>query len=244
MYKDTAFISGSSRGIGKAAALLFAQNGYNVIINACKSRGELINVRDEIINTGGSCHMALGDVSDYETCKRLFKEAEGVFPAPGIVINNAGISEWGLFTDMSPEKWRRLLDVNINSVLNCTHLALPEMIRKKHGSIVNISSVWGVSGASCEAVYSASKGAVNSFTRAMAKEAGPSGVRINAIACGAIDTQMNSCFSPEEKADIAAQIPLMRFGEPAEVARLCLFLCEEGASFLNGQIINLDGGMI
>ncbi|MEA4815864.1 MAG: SDR family oxidoreductase [Lachnospiraceae bacterium] len=244
MGNNTVFISGSSRGIGKAIALLFAEKGYNVIINASKSKEELIETQNEIKNKGGSCHCTLCDVSDYEACKRMFEEIKLVYPMPGIIINNAGISEWGLFTDMSPHKWQRLLNVNINSVLNCTHIALPEMVKNKSGIIVNISSIWGETGASCEAVYSASKGAINSFTKSMAKELGPSGIRVNAIACGVIDTKMNSSFDKSEKAALAEEIPLMRFGTPEEVAKLAFFLATEDSSFLNGQVITLDGGMI
>ena len=160
------------------------------------------------------------------------------------MVNNAGISHMGLFTDTTPELWDKMINVNIRSVLNCTHLAVPKMVSKKEGVILNISSIWGNRGASCEALYSATKGAVNAFTKAMAKELGPSGIRVNAIAPGVIDTKMNAWLSPEEKEILTDDISLMRFGTVEEVANFAVFLAGDEASFLNGQIITLDGGMI
>ena len=160
-----------------------------------------------------------------------------------VLVNNAGIAHVGLFQDMTPGEWRNVLGTNLDSVYNCCHAVLPGMILRHSGRIINISSVWGVSGASCEVAYSASKGGMNALTRALAKELAPSGIAVNAIACGAIDTDMNSCFTDEEKADIAAEIPAGRFGRPEEVADLALSLAE-GTDYLTGQVINLDGGWI
>ena len=234
----TAVITGSSRGIGKAIAEEFAKNGYHVILNASKSVDELNEAYEEFLSKGYSCEAVLADVSDYEECKKLF------IKAPDILVNNAGISHIGLFTDMTPESWKHLIDVNLMSAFNCSHIALKTMIRNHCGNIINISSIWGERGASCEVVYSASKGGINSFTKALAKEVGLSGIRVNAISCGVIDTKMNACFDEEEKAALCDEISLARFGKAEEIAKLAYFLAEDDKSgYINGQIITADGGM-
>lgn len=232
-------ITGSSRGIGKAIAFAFAKEGCEIILNASKSGYEMENTADEITESGGICRTFMADVSDYSQCEDMFETIGNI----DILINNAGISYLGLFSDMKPSDWERVMNVNINSVFNCTHLAIPHMVREKRGIIINISSMWGDKGASCEAVYSASKGAVNSFTKAMAKELGPSGIRVNAISCGVIDTKMNAWLSDEERAELADEISLMRFGNSSEVADLAVFLASEKSEFINGQVITIDGGM-
>lgn len=234
----TAVITGSSRGIGKAIAEEFAKNGYHVILNASKSADELNDAYEEFLSKGYSCEAVLADVSDYEECKKLF------IKAPDVLVNNAGISHIGLFTDMTPESFKHLIDVNLMSAFNCSHIALKTMIRNHCGNIINISSIWGERGASCEVVYSASKGGINSFTKALAKEVGLSGIRVNAISCGVIDTKMNACFEDEEKAALCDEISLARFGKAEEIAKLAYFLAEDDKSgYINGQIITADGGM-
>ena len=234
----TAVITGSSRGIGKAIAEEFAKNGYHVILNASKSADELNEAYEEFLSKGYSCEAVLADVSDYEECKKLF------IKAPDVLVNNAGISHIGLFTDMTPESWKHLIDVNLMSASNCSHIALKTMIRNHCGNIINISSIWGERGASCEVVYSASKGGINSFTKALAKEVGLSGIRVNAISCGVIDTKMDACFDEEEKAALCDEISLARFGKAEEIAKLAYFLAEDDKSgYINGQIITADGGM-
>lgn len=239
----TVFITGSSRGIGQAIAFAFAKAGCNIILNASQSKESLFAMEKTLKQNNVPVLALLGDVSEYDTCKKMFHAIEETFGNVDILINNAGISHIGLFTDMAPHEWQRLMSVNLNSVFNCTHLAVPAMVRNKMGSIINISSMWGEIGASCEAVYSASKGGVNSFTRAMAKELGPAGIRVNAIACGVIETQMNACFDEQERQALTEEIPLMRFGTVEEAANLALFLADEGSSYLTGQVISLDGGM-
>ena len=234
----TAVITGSSRGIGKAIAEEFAKNGYHVILNASKSADELNDAYEEFLSKGYSCEAVLADVSEYEECKKLF------IKAPDVLVNNAGISHIGLFTDMTPESWKHLIDVNLMSAFNCSHIALKTMIRNHCGNIINISSIWGERGASCEVVYSASKGGINSFTKALAKEVGLSGIRVNAISCGVIDTKMNACFDEEEKAALCDEISLARFGKAEEIAKLAYFLAEDDKSgYINGQIITAYGGM-
>lgn len=239
----TVFITGSSRGIGQAIAFAFAKAGCNIVLNASKNKESLLAMEKLLTQENVPVLALLGDASDYDTCKKMFQTIEATFGYVDILVNNAGVSHIGLFTDMSPQEWQRLISVNLYSVFNCSHLSIPPMVRKKGGSIINISSMWGEFGASCEAVYSASKAGVNSFTKAMAKELGPSGVRVNAIACGVIETQMNASFDEEERKALSDEIPLMRFGTPEEVAKLVVFLANEDSSYLTGQIINLDGGM-
>ena len=232
-------ITGSSICIGKEISFAFAKEGCEVILNASKSGYEMENTADEITESGGICRTFMADVSDYSQCEDMFETIGNI----DILINNAGISYLGLFSDMKPSDWERVMNENKNSVFNCTHLAIPHMVREKRGIIINISSMWGDKGASCEAVYSASKGAVNSFTKAMAKELGPSGIRVNAISCGVTDTKMNAWLSDEERAELAVEISLMRFGNSSEVADLAVFLASEKSEFINGQVITIDGGM-
>ena len=228
--KRRVLVTGASRGIGLAIAQEFAAAGDEVFTNA---RNKAI-VKDKSSNVDFPA-----DMGNYEDAASVFKKIGPL----DVLVNNAGVAHFGLFTDMQPQEWDKLLRNNLHSVLNCTHLAAPAMVTAKRGVIINISSIWGSVGASCEAVYAAAKGAVNAFTRSMAKELGPSGVRVNAVACGAIDTQMNARLSAAERAAFAEGIALMRFGTPQEVAKLVYFLASEAASYVNGQIIGLDGGL-
>lgn len=244
MAKKTVLVTGSSRGIGKAIATLFGKNGYTVVLNGSKDVQALQNTKKELIEQGIDCIAILADVSIYEQCKMLFCEIEKTYGGVDVLINNAGIAHIGLFSDMTPEQWKKVLSVNLESVLHCTHIALKYMLHCHRGNIINISSMWGQRGASCEAVYSASKGGVDAFTKAMAKELGPSGIRVNAISCGVIDTDMNQCFDEQEKQMMIEEISLMRMGKAEEVAKLALFLAEDSASFITGQIVVIDGGMV
>ena len=238
----TIFITGSSRGIGKAIAKKFLSQHWNVIINADKSEEELAGTVEELKQIRPNVLAMLGDVSQYEEAKQIFTRIEEQLGSIDVLVNNAGLSYVGLFNTMEPGLWRRLMDVNVLSMMNCTHLALKDMVRRHSGNVVNISSIWGTLGASCEVVYSASKGAVNSFTKALAKELGPSGVRVNAISCGAIETKMNEWLTDEEKDSFLEEIPLARFGRPEEVAELVYYIVSDNASYITGQIIGLDGG--
>ena len=239
----TVLVTGSSRGIGKAIAVAFGRAGARVVLNASRSKDQLEETKKEMEEMGVSCMAVLADVSDYNACKDMFLQIQDAFGPVDILVNNAGISHIGLFTDMTPEQWQHVLNVNLGSVLNCTHLAVPAMVHNKTGVILNISSMWGEAGASCEAVYSASKGGINAFTKAMAKELGPSGIRVNAIACGAIDTEMNHFLDDEELIGLIEEIPAGRLGQAEEVADLAYHLGYK-ESYLTGQVIGLDGGWI
>lgn len=238
----TVLITGASRGIGRAIACAFAKEGHRLIINCSKSENELYALQKELSASYHADVLAsIGDISDYSYVVQLFEAAAARFGGVDIVINNAGISHIGLLSDMSIEEWNHILNTNLTSVFSTCKLAIPHMVRQKSGKIINISSVWGNVGASCEVAYSACKGGINSFTRALAKELAPSNIQVNAIACGVIDTQMNACFSEEERAALADEIPAGRFGTPEEVAALAVQLCT-GNNYLTGQIITLDGG--
>ena len=242
----TVFITGASRGIGKAIAARFAQSGYNVAINATGTNTTLAETEVELAKTYPQAQIAAfaGDMSDYTVTTHVINEVTHRFGEPDIVINNAGLSITGLFADTKPEDWQRLINININAMLNTSHLSAQFMTRRHSGVILNISSIWGVTGASCEAVYSMTKGAVNAFTRALGKELGPSGIRVNAIACGMIDTTMNAHLADEDKAAFIEDIPLCRIGTPAEIAETAFFLASEAASYINAQVIVADGGLL
>ena len=242
----TVLVTGSSRGIGKAIAKIFLENNFRVCINSHKNLFELEETLQEFENKFSKKKiMAVqADVSKYEKCLFLFDEIQKKFSDVDILINNAGISYFGLFNLMKESEWKNILDVNLNSVINCSHIAIQSMIKKKSGVIINISSVWGKVGASCETIYSTSKGAVNLFTKSLAKELAPENIKINAIACGMIDTKMNNIFDDEEKKNIKMQIPMDCFGNVDDVANLTFFLASDKSKYITGQIINLDGGWI
>lgn len=240
----TVFVTGSSRGIGKEIAKTFALNGYNVVINGVKRKDALEQTHKELIEINKNILAFMGDISDYNIAKDIFEKIENQFGCVDILINNAGVSHIGLFNTLSKDVWQSLIKTNLESVINCSHLACQNMIKNQSGIIINISSIWGDVGASCEVIYSATKGAINSFTKALAKELAPSNIRINAISCGAIDTEMNNFLTDEEKQDFIDQIPSMRFGSCKEVANLVYYLASDNSSYLTGQVIRLDGGLI
>ena len=202
-----ALITGASRGIGRAIALKLAGEGYDLMISCLQNKEELEKTRQLVREKGVVCHTFLGDMGNPADCERMFSLLPGEGRDLEVLVNNAGISYIGLLQDMSSEDWDTLIKSDLGSVFYCSKLAIPRMVSKKRGSIINISSIWGVSGASCEVAYSAAKGGVNAFTRALAKELAPSSIKVNAIACGAIDTQMNAFLSPREKRDLIEQIP-------------------------------------
>ena len=239
----TVLITGSSRGIGRAAALAFGGAGYNVVINCMSQTEKMLELKRDIEKTGAACLAVQADAGDPDGCELIFSEAEARFGFVDVLINNAGIAHIGLLQDMSIEQWDRLLKTNLTAVFLCCRRAIPGMVKKQAGKILNISSVWGVCGASCEAAYSASKGGVNAMTRALAKELAPSHIQVNAVACGAIDTEMNGFLDAEEKEMLLEEIPAGRMGTPEEAAALLLKLAE-APEYLTGQVIGLDGGWI
>ncbi len=244
MNRKTVCITGASKGIGRAIAMRFADGNHNLVLNTGRDEETLKKLQEEINEKyPNSCVIHVGDIGDPSVVAECIAIGKKAFGGIDILINNAGISYVGLLTDMSVEEWKRLMDTNLNSLFYTCKSVIPDMVKKQEGHIINISSIWGNVGASCEVAYSASKGGVNSFTRALAKELAPSHIRVNAVACGVIDTRMNQCFSDEERMDLAQEIPMGRFGTAKEVAEV-IFGLVAGPEYLTGQIITLDGGLL
>lgn len=243
MNNKNVIVTGSSRGIGRAIALELARNGYNILINSSKSQDELTQVKNEILAYGVKCEEFTGDIGDHNTALKLLSYAHATLGTIDILINNAGISKIGLLQDMNIEEWDTIMRTNVTSAFNLSKLVIPDMLTKKSGHIINISSVWGLCGASCEVAYSTTKGAINAFTKALGKELAPSGIRVNAIACGAVDTSMNSCFSGEDLDDLCNEIPAGRMATPDEVAGMVRHIID-APSYLTGAVIKMDGGWI
>lgn len=244
-HNKCVLITGASRGIGKATAVAFAKTQrYRLILNCRHSSKELNALANALTRTYGiDCQPIVGDVSDSTDVERIFKQIESQFGGIDILINNAGISYVGLLSDLSYDAWNQILNTNLSSAFYCCKNAIPYMVHKKSGKILNVSSVWGLYGASCEAAYSATKGGINALTRALAKELAPSNIQVNAVAFGTIDTEMNDHLSPEEKDALAEEIPAGRFGYPDEAGEFIRSLAEE-SPYLTGQIVQFDGGWI
>ena len=228
-----ALVTGGSRGIGAAVCRALARDGWQVYVNYNESRDKAMALAEEI---GGTAVWA--DVSDPAAVAAMFQAVGDV----ELLVNNAGIAHAEQVQDLTDDIWRQLYSVNIDGAFYCTRAAVPGMIRAKKGCIINITSVCGVYGSSCEAAYSSTKGAMISMTRSLFKELGPSGIRVNAIAPGVIDTDMTACFSPQEMAAMAADTPLGRIGRPEDIAELAAFLASDRAGFITGEIIGCDGG--
>ncbi|MBP9989539.1 MAG: 3-oxoacyl-ACP reductase FabG [Ruminococcus sp.] len=237
---STVLITGSAKGIGAAIAALFADKGYNVIVNYNTSKEKAEALCSKLNNAIA----VQADVSKSSEVDRLFEIAENTFGTVDILVNNAGIAQQKLFTDITDEDYDRMFDCNVRSVFNCCRRALPNMIHNKHGRIINISSMWGIAGASCEVHYSASKSAVVGLTKALAKEVAPSGITVNAVAPGVIDTEMNSCFDEETMKQLENETPVGRIGTPEDVARAVYFFAAENSDFITGQVLGVDGGFI
>lgn len=239
----TAIITGASKGIGRATALELAGHFNTIVINSHASEGALEELRKHIENTGTQCLSYSGDIGDYSFVKNMMQDVLQQCNSIDLLVNNAGISYVGLLTDMTIEDWNRLVATNLTSVFNCCRLLVPHMVSRKSGHIINISSMWGLSGASCETAYSATKGGVNAFTKALAKELAPSNIRVNALACGAIDTEMNQFLTAAERQMLCDTIPESRLGTAEEIAQMVWQLyCSP--PYLTGEVIKIDGGYL
>jgi 3-oxoacyl-[acyl-carrier protein] reductase len=240
--KPSVLITGASRGIGEAIAYTFAEAGYRLAICCCNSAGQLAETAEAIrIRYHTEILTYVGNVGDFAFVQEMARQVIDRFGQVDVLVNNAGISHIGLLSDMTIEEWNTMISVNLTSVFSTCKCIVPSMVKRQSGKIINISSVWGNVGASCEVAYSACKGGMNAFTKALGKELAPSNIQVNAIACGCIDTSMNRCFSREELDALCEEIPAGRFGQPREVAMLALQLAA-GNDYLTGQVITLDGG--
>ncbi len=234
----TALITGASRGIGKSIAEALAASGYNLYL-ICENNIDTLNILKTELEEKNHVTVKTykADVADHSSVKKIFDEICEL----DLLVNNAGISYVGLLTDMSPDEWNRIVAVNLGSVFNTCKSAIPLMLKKHTGKIINISSVWGNVGASTEVAYSATKGGINSFTKALAKELAPSNISVNAVACGFVDTDMNKHLSQEDRDCLKNEIPADRFAEPADIADVVLSLVNT-SGYLTGQVITVDGG--
>lgn len=241
--KKCALITGASGGIGSAIAVELAKD-FNIV--ACYNTDE--NGANELAGklraVNADFILCKADVSDSSQVKKVFADASDKFGGVSVLINNAGMAQQKLFTDITEDEFDRITAVNFKSVFNCCQCAVPFMVNQKSGKIINVSSMWGVCGASCETVYSATKAAVIGLTKALGKELAPSNVQVNCIAPGAIDTKMNNNLSEEDKSAFADEIPMGRFGKPEEIAKTVAFLASEGSDYITAQVITVDGGLI
>ena len=242
MEQKTALITGASRGIGAATARRLARAGYAVAVNYCRSEEKALALVEELREAGHTAMAVKADVADPEQVQFMVDNVLDKFCQLDILVCNAGRSWVGLLGDMTPADWRQLMAVNLDGPFYCCKAVLPHMIHRKKGKIITISSMWGQVGASCEAAYSAAKAGVIGLTKALAQEEGPSGIRVNCLAPGVIDTPMNGDLSPEDVAALREETPLGRTGTPREAGEAIAYLLE--AEFLTGQVLGLNGGMV
>lgn len=241
----TVLITGASCGIGAAAARVFAREGWDVGINYNQSRCEAQALAAELAALGGKAVPIQADISVPERAERLVEEAETALGSLDAVVCNAGTALLPkLLTDIQTDQWRNLMSVDLDGVFYTLRAAIPGLVRQHRGAIVTVSSMWGLTGGSCEAPYSAAKAGVIGLTRALAKELGPSNIRVNCVAPGVIDTDMNRHLTPEERTVLGEEAPLGRIGRPEEVAEAIYFLASDRASFITGQVLSADGGMV
>lgn len=238
----TVLITGASGGIGSACARAFARDGWQVALHYGKNQTAALTLRQQLRELGCDAECFRADVSDPAQVNDCVQQVLARFLRIDALVCCAGIAQQKLFSDITDRDWRQMVDVNLGGVFAFDRAVLPDMLKRGSGSIVNLSSVWGVSGASCEVHYSAAKAGILGLTRGLAKEVGPSGVRVNCIAPGVIRTEMCACFDEETMGVLADETPLGRIGQPEDVAAAALFLCSDEASFITGQVLGVDGG--
>nr|WP_225312607.1 3-oxoacyl-ACP reductase FabG [Aneurinibacillus sp. XH2] len=240
--QQTVLVTGASRGIGAAIAERFAREGMNIVVHYRNSHEEANEVARRCLELGANVVTATADLRSKEQLMRMKDKLEKHGMMPEILVNNAGIAHYGLFSEVSEDDWDHIMSVNLKGTFLCTQMFMEEMVRRKYGRIINVSSVWGITGASCEVIYSTAKGGVNAMTKALAKELGPSGITVNAVAPGVVQTEMMDQFNEEEKAAIENEIPAGRFAQPDEIAALVYFLALPESGYITGQIISPNGG--
>lgn len=236
----TVIVTGGSRGIGRAIVKLLAKSNYNVVLNYNKSEKEALEIKNELEKENIKIEIFKADVSKREQVKALINFTLNKYKNIDVLINNAGIDQIKPFMDITDEDWNNMLNINLNSVFYCTQEVLHNMIHNKNGCIINISSIWGVTGASCEVHYSSSKAAIDGMTKALAKELGPSNIRVNSIAPGLVDTDMNNGITNGEIEELKKEIPLGRIAKPEEIANSVKWLIED--NYISGQVISINGG--
>lgn len=244
LSETTVLITGASRGIGAAIAERFASARMNVVLHYLSSHEEVNEVARKCLSYGAKSLTVTADLRSKEQIIKMKEKLEYHQMIPDILVNNAGIAYYGMLQDVEVEQWDEVMNVNLRGMFLCSQIFMPHMISQKYGRIINVSSIWGISGASCEVVYSTTKGGVNAFTKALAKEIAPSGVTVNAVAPGAVETQMNAMLNAEEKAQLQNEIPAGRFAQPDEIASLVYFLALPESSYITGQVISPNGGLI
>ena len=244
MIKKTVLITGAAKGIGRACAKLFAENDYQVAIHYHSSKERAKQLEEEIKQMGKSCALAYADISNPDQVRSMVQAVKAVYGPIDVLVNNAGIAQQKLLTDISDEEWKTMFAVNIDGVFYCCKAVLPDMISKKAGKIINISSIWGMVGASCEVHYSASKAAVIGFTKALAKEVGPSHITVNCVAPGVINTEMNNSLDAETIAALEEETPLGVIGCVDDIANTVYFLSSKQSDFITGQVISPNGGFV
>lgn len=244
MTQPTALITGASRGIGAAAARLLAARGYAVAVNYFRSEDRALELAEELQKAGHTALAVRADVSDALQAEKMVDTVLESFCQLDILVCNAGVAHFGLLSDLTEEEWRHIFGVNVDGVFHCCRAVIPHFVRRKAGKIVTVSSMWGQVGASCEAAYSASKAAVIGLTKALAKELGPSGIAVNCVSPGVIQTDMCAHVDPAVLESLREETPLERLGKPEDVARVIAFLASEEADFITGQVIPVNGGMV
>lgn len=242
--KKTVVITGASRGIGRAMTELFAADDYNVLMNYRQSQKEAEAIATRLQQQGRTVDLFQADISVRSAATALMDYCAARFGTVDILINNAGVAQTKLFIDITEADWDRMINTDLKGVFNCSQAALSYMLPRKSGKIINISSIWGITGGSCEVHYSAAKAGVIGLTKALAKELGPSNIQVNCIAPGVIDTEMMAGYTEAELDDIKSQTPLLRLGSPMDVAACAFFLASQHADFLTGQIISPNGGLV
>lgn len=242
--RKNALITGASRGIGRETARVLAEQGYRLALHYHRSEQQAQELAAELTAAGADVELFRADIADYAQVQAMCAAVLKRFGSVQVLVSNAGIAAQQLFTDITPEQWNTMLSVHVGGAYNCCHCLLPSMIREKQGKIVLVSSIWGITGASCEVHYSAAKAALIGMTKALAKELGPSNIQVNCVAPGVIDTDMNAQLDAQTRQQLAEETPVGRLGTPRDVANAIAFLVSPQSDFITGQILSPNGGYV